>query len=599
MHVANEALPVEPLVFAHPYGDTVRTELLRDILLRKSQWITPEDIAEKRAYIELDAQAKIDLCHKAGAPFSGDPAHILFPEQAQVITAPEREVYWSGGSRLGKSVAGGCVADCNLVIPNQRIAIIADTYNLAEKEFAYAFEGFDNLFGEQAALIYDYTNVGNQHKMRIDTVWGSTLQVFVMGTDYLDSIMGSEWDIAISGEGSKLPGWVVRTKVWRALSGRSKILSNGFRLLTGRFYGLTTPDGERGYPQERLDELKAQSRGNLGSFRLGAKYFDFETQEEKTREWSDSVFHRTDPVTARPSYPKEEFESAKRRLGEDSPEFQEQFLGLSVRRSGVILNRFVEELHQFTIPNRITQREAWVQWIAQLATMRFGIGCDFGQNFGAALLGQDRDGVVRVLGEVFNKNKITSEDARDIKRMCIRVLGPLAGEPDVAYRNEDIEMQWRMIKKHVEFIWVDPAGQSDKQNLHHYLNHPLGWSANELVPTLRVMNEMFASNKILLEKNLFQLPNEIKNLVWKPSKKGIGAEASTDVPSGTRHVCDAVRYALMQMVALGKPNAPPIATSFEEAYLRSHLDASTRRDLYNEPVRSIDKIPTWIREILD
>jgi len=170
-----------------PTSKGVVEESLEDVVKKKSSVISLRDIAKSLAYVMLDGDARIKLSHMAGAPFADDPEAELHEVQKEVLSRTEREVIWHAGSRGGKSVTGGVQAFINLCIPGQRIAIIADTYEHCHNEFDYAYRAFDNLFGAYATTRYHNTNVGNQHNMRIDTVWNCTLQTFSVGNDNLDS----------------------------------------------------------------------------------------------------------------------------------------------------------------------------------------------------------------------------------------------------------------------------------------------------------------------------------------------------------------------------------------------------------------------------
>ena len=588
LHIADEANPAELLVYKNPYGDSIRTELLRDVLLRKSSWITPHDIIERRAYVYLSGDSKIELCHKAGAPFTDDPTRTLHEVQRDFLHRTERELILMGGSRLGKSVLGGCAAFAQLSIPGQRIAIVADTYDHCYHEFAYAFQAFDKVFGEDAATIYDFLHHGNQHKMQIDTVWDSTLQVFSMGNDFLDSILGSEWDLVIAAEGSKIPADIINTKVWRALLGRSKVKTSGFRLLTGRLFAFTTPDGEFGYPNYRMDIVDKMTRGKFEQYHYGNQHFNYDTKKWEPTPWETSVYIRTEGVLANPAYSREDFESAKRLLGEDSAAFQEQFMGRVVRRTGTILNRYNQDEHRSNLPNRET-----------LKRMRFGVGVDFGKNFGAVLVAHAPDGTFYVLGEVFNVEKLTSENAREIKKMCIRLLGPMFGHSQVAARPEDMEVQWNEVKRALDSIYVDSAGQQ-KDDLQSFLNYPLAFEAKpDVVASLNQLNELFGARKLFLETNLYFLPDEIKNLVWKPTKRGRGALESKEEPSGARHVCDALRYILVPMFRMGAPKGETKAYSWDEAYKLSQMDPYARKLITGETLPNLDPPNSEFEDFFD
>jgi len=582
IHIGEEASPVDQIVISHPYGDSVRTELLRDVLFKKSQWITVNDIAEKRAFIYLDGQAKVDLAHLGGAPFTDDPSHTLHKVQVDFLHRLDRECILHGGSRLGKSVVGGVEAAAGLVVPGMRIAIIADTYDHCYNEFEYAFKLFDKLYGEDATTVYDFIHHGNQHKMQIDTIWDSTLQVFSVGNDYLDSILGTEWDIIVAGEGSKIDPEIIKFKVWRALSGRAKVSSTGFRRRTGFLKIFTTPDGEFGYPNYVMDKVNKETLGQPEQYQYGNKRLDRETGKWEYTPWEETVYIRTESVLANPAYSREEFDAAEKRLGADSAAFQEQFLGLVVRRTGVILNKFNQDKHRFNLSEVPVDK---------LKTMRFGIGIDFGKNFGAVLVGMDRTGTFYVLGEVFNVEKLTSEDAQAIKQMCIRVLGKMVGIGELLVRESDMELQWKEVVKAIDLVYVDSAGQQ-KDDIQHYLGVPIGYTGGlEVTATLNMTNELFGDGRLLLESHLFTLPDEVKNLVWKPTKRGIGGEASQEKPHGQRHVCDALRYVLVPMTQLGPLKEDGKVYDFFEAYDRSQLDKVTRRAIYNEEPKKEPQIP--------
>lgn len=128
--------------------------------------VSPSDIVEQRAFIRVSPEAKVKLCHLAGAPWwDKDENAKLSKLQVEVLGRPEREKIVHGGSRLGKSVLGGCEGIIEAMLPHSKTAIVAARYDHVAHEFQYVHQGMRKLFEgvPQAFVRLVFRSTQNSH----------------------------------------------------------------------------------------------------------------------------------------------------------------------------------------------------------------------------------------------------------------------------------------------------------------------------------------------------------------------------------------------------------------------------------------------------
>ncbi len=148
--------------------------------------VSPRDIAERRAFIRIGPEARVKLCHMAGAPWwDKDKDAKLSPLQKEVLSRPEREKIIHGGSRLGKSVLGGCEGIIEAMLPYSKTAIVAARYDHVAHEFQYVAQGMRKLFDgvPQAFSRLVFRNTQNYHEHDCHTIWDGRVRGYSTDSD--------------------------------------------------------------------------------------------------------------------------------------------------------------------------------------------------------------------------------------------------------------------------------------------------------------------------------------------------------------------------------------------------------------------------------
>lgn len=206
-----------------------------------------------------------------------------------------------------------------------------------------------------------------------------------------------------------------------------------------------------------------------------------------------------------PSYPREEFERAKR----DLPDwmFRMFYLGEFARPEGLVYDCFNPSVHlvePFDIP------KDWPRVI----------GVDFGYNnpFAAIWLAVDPDNNVFAYKEYYQREKLPSEAGEEIKRMC-------EGE-------------------RIDAVVCDPSRPEAIEELRQ-LGLPAQSGNNVVLYGIQKVSEKMQSKQLFFFRGLENTLNEIEAYSWKVTN---GVKQEQPVKEFD-HLMDAMRYAIMYITS--------------------------------------------------
>jgi hypothetical protein len=226
--------------------------------------------------------------------------------QIKVVTAARR------GS---KSWSASHDAFDTVLYPDTITWIVGPTYTLAEKEFRYIHQRLvveGKKYGIPKPKICNYNpRSGN---MYIKFAWGA--EVICKSADNPASLLGDAVDLVIYSESAQLKREI-----------RERYVQPTVITTRGRELVPTTPDQAGEWVRELVEKGERADFPDIDCFH-----------------WD---------VRANPTYPREEFERARRFYGKDHPVFREQYLGEWVFHSGRVYPTFQEASHviePFQIP---------------------------------------------------------------------------------------------------------------------------------------------------------------------------------------------------------------------------------------------------------
>jgi hypothetical protein len=520
-----------------------------------------KDLVDGRAQLSLPLAGKLELLRLAGAPWNDSlPDSTLSPIQVEVLGRRERLKILHGGSGLGKSVLGGCETLCELALPNHRSAIISDTYDHCADDFAYAYQGFVQLFGEACAvrLRFERKMVG-AYDMEILPIWGSSVRCYSTGFHNGDAILGKEFDYADVAEAGGVSFDVWARKIKRALNRRAKKTRWGHQLETGRATMYTTPGEEGGCSGEEYDRVQKQTRRHPETLHAGAC------------PWVETVYIREANVLENPSYSREVFEAERKQLVSMGrlQIFEEQYEGRMTRRAGLILKSFDAERHC---------RDAWPA--EAIRGMRLGVGIDTGKHFAALLAGLDRQVHLHFLDEVYTREQSISENAEEVKRMVVELLSPAFG---VAPRTP-MEEAFEALKERIDFWFVDSASQH-KEDLIEHLDVAIESEQLELLSTLDALDDAFRDDVATITEECQWLKWEIGRYRWQSVAAKKGSTARNLMPrQWDDHAIDAARFVAVQLLAAGPLEVAAKPSTFEDAFERQQ-----RHEVFGHLVESLQE----------
>lgn len=517
-----------------------------------------------RARVELPLAAKLRLLRRAGAPWSDkNPSARLSALQQEILDRREKIMVLHGGSGVGKSCVGGQVGFCALSVPNTRIGILGATYDHAESEFRYLYEGFLKCWGPDCATRLSYKCTRTHHDMEIRTIWGSTVVAHSLDKDSGMQMYGKEFDLVILAEGSRVSADVFWRAIFRGLQRRAMRMAlcdepepdepaDWYSWETGRALIATTPDGYEGAGSAVWDRALELSQKRPDRLHYGSVPFQ------------ESIYLREADCLENPDYDRDAYRAAEATLPPDV--FAEQYQGKRVRRAGLVLREFDYSRHVRPLPDA----EA-------LLRMRFALGMDTGKHFAAVLLGMEPSRRTWCLGEVYTEAQTVRDDCTEIRRMVVERLGPVANLSMDPWRAdpEALASAWELLLNRLELFYCDDACQSQEDFLEE-LEAPILFEKPEQMGSISQVNMGFRNDELLLaadgsgEPLCPNLAWELQNWKWrvvKPTSPTMRAQLKPEDKND--HACDALRYAYVPLRKAGPlevDDAPPL--SMEEAYKR-------------------------------
>lgn len=523
--------------------------------------VTPADLAERRAYVRYGPEARIKLCHMAGAPWSDrDPTAQLHKLQRECLSRPEREKIIHGASRLGKSVLGGCEAIIEAMQPGGKLAVVAGRYDHVAHEWQYLDKGMKRLFrgtGQNAFLRLKFVHRPSQHDYDLETIWGSKARGYSVESDDGAALLGQEFTRMVLGEGSHVPHEIFEKKALRALDGALMEDATGRSREAGYVSVYTTPKGYEGCSAAEWDRIKKQTKNEPRNLWYGLVPF------------AKSCWVREANILENPAYNREVFEARKATMSKAA--FEEQYEGKMTFKTGRVLAEFDEDVH------------VRIPWEAEaIRGMQLAIGIDTGAYFGAVLCGlrSDDDGIWHraVLDEVYTEQRTIGESCAEVKEMVVRNLMEAFD-----LREMELDDAWnRIVDNNVIEVWaVDPASQHKLEIVEEFgggiaLTSPPGVEGGklELIPSLDILRAWIEAGTVNVSDSCQNLIDQIRRYVWKQTKAAGTKNAPVIVEprKAYDHLIDALRFALFALQVEGPREAPPPAITVKEAWERAQKE---------------------------
>lgn len=525
--------------------------------------ISLEDIVAGRCHIEWPLEAKLNLCHWAGAPWADRAPHAhLHGLQVEVLAHRERELIVHGASRLGKSVLGGCEGIIALHTFGARVGVFAHRWDHVSHEFQYIHKGMRDLYkGCPAALPRNhYRNSGNNQHYEVETAWNSRAKGFSTGADEGGAALGQEFSHIILGEGSKISAFIRERMLQRAIDGA--LMNQAYpREDIGRFFIFTTPSGFEGCAAYRVDQIQREFMNDITACEYGKV------------PWVTSCWIREADISENPAYDLRAMEAARKNLSAGA--FEEQYLGKMVFKTGRVYEQFREDLMVASIPGP-----------EEIARMRLALGVDTGAYFACLLMGLDRDGTLWVLDEVYTQKKDIDDSCAQIRSKFTRLFDHLFGIDD-----------WETIARRIKYLYVDPASQHKRElnkRLNMVVRHPGRHDgAFDLLPTIDQMRYQMGQNQFRISKGATWTIDQMRKYVWKETKVAGAKEKVVREPrKDNDHCMDAMRFGGVPLIEMGPTvDAPPPLT------LKDAQAAALRDRGWGEMVRQMEAPQRLNREV--
>lgn len=515
--------------------------------------ITFQDVLDRRAYIRIGPEARIRLCHRAGAPWNDKaPDAELHDLQQEVLRRRERQKIVHGGSRLGKSVLGGCEGVVEAMIPFSKLAVIAQRYDHVGAEWQYVHRGLKTLFEgkPQAFKRLTFKHQANYHDYDFETLWGSRGRGYSVESDEGAALLGQEFSRMILGEGSHISHNIYERRILRAADGWLMQSKQGAFREGGYISIYTTPKQDyEGCSAAEWERIQKQTKRQPETLHYGNVPF------------AESYWIREADVLENPYYDRKVYEARKRSMSKDA--FEEQYGGKMTFRTGRVLKSFTEDRHLVAHPTS-----------KQIQKMRLGVGIDPGTYKGIVFAGIDRSHRLWALGEVYTQQQTFVDTCHDLREAFVNFMAPVRGYPmpvdEEGYRKAFDELQ-----ESVDVWVIDPAAQ-DKidwmSELDVTLSTPVGMEGGklELLPSVERMDDWFKLGRAVVSEECDILPDQIRKYVWKQRKAPTRGAAKAPVIVEPRkeydHLIDACRFVWTMLAQMGPTDEAPSPVSIHEAW---------------------------------
>lgn len=484
----------------------------------------------------------MNLLHKAGAPWAERAPDARLSEfQKTTLRRQERHCIVHGGSRLGKSVLGGGLGICELMLPGTFTAFIAARYEHVNDEWKHFAAGLKKLFGDHQFAFTRWVHKAQQnyYAFEVETAWGSRAVGYAVDVDEGEVLLGKEFSRIIVGEGSRVSAEISENRIKRALDGR--LMNNALREESGYLTIFTTPDGYDGLSSYEWDRVERKTKGDLSKAHYGRVPF------------AETYWLCEASVLENPAYDRKVFDARQREAeaSGDTAAFDEAYRGLRTYATGRVFREFKDSAHRVEAPS-----------INELRHMRFGVGIDTGACFGAVLAGLDREGCLWWLGEVYTEKRHIRDSCARVREMVLDILGPV-------YDTADFEA----LLEAVELWVVDPASQH-KTEVSEYLGdapieHPArGQGKFDLIPTIDQLRQVMHEDKFKLVLDCSTTYDQIKKWTWKRTKTGEKNKLIVvrEPVKGHDHLLDAGRFVSIPLMELGPTKDSPTLPGLRDSY---------------------------------
>jgi len=460
----------------------------------------------------------------------------------------ERHLIIHGGSRLGKSVLGGGLGICELMLPHTFTAFVAGRYEHVNDEWKHFVAGLKNLFGDHqfAFVRWVHQSQAKYYAFEVETIWGSRAVGYAVDVDEGEVLLGKEFSRVIVGEGSRVSAEISENRIKRALDGR--LMNNKLREESGYLSIFTTPDGYEGLSSYEWDRIERKTKGDLSLVHYGRVPF------------AESYWLCEASVLENPAYDRKVYEARQREAeaAGDTAAFDEAYRGLRTYASGRVFREFKDSLHRVEMPDH-----------NQIRLMRLGVGIDTGACFGAVLAGLDRDGHLWWLGETYTEKRHIRESCAKVREMILNVLGPVFDTSSFDTVSEAID------------LWViDPASQHKTECAEYLgdvaLEHPArGQGKFDLIPTIDQVRQVMHEDRFHLVKELAITYEQMRRWVWKRTKTGEKGKLIVvrEPVKGNDHLLDAGRFVSVPLMELGPRMDPPPVVGFKQSYQDAQREA--------------------------
>ncbi|MGE0433281.1 MAG: terminase family protein [Planctomycetota bacterium] len=270
------------------------------------------------------------------------------------------------GSRFGKSLAAAMEVVHQALSPHCIIWIVGPTYALALKEFHFAISGLRKV---DSQLIASVTGEFSDNRSAVARLRNGTV-IVTKSAGNPTSLLGEEVDLMVLAEASRIDADAWRRHLRPRLGTRC-----------GHAIVPTTPDGADDWVHEMFSQGLEEGEAACETASFGPY-----------------------AVIENPHFPKGEFELARRTLPINT--FNEQYLGMFVRGTGLVYPEFNRRTHVFDDRDLPGGWRDWPVWR----------GIDFGYRnpFVCVWMAKDDEGRWWVLDELYEREMLVEVAARMI-----------------------------------------------------------------------------------------------------------------------------------------------------------------------------------------
>ena len=519
--------------------------------------VNPRDIKNRRAFLRRSFVGKLLIAHWAGAPWNDKkPKAFLHALQVEYIARREREKLVHGGSRLGKSVIGGCFGIDAATRPFRIIHVVAARYDHVAKEWQYIYAGLQKLFKGHRRVIPDlrFTAKQNYYDFGLRTAWETTGTGISTDADDGAALLGTASTDMILGEGSHIAVSIWEKRCVRALDGATMTNARLAEIEEmGRSSIATTPKGFEGCSASEWERVMKSTKRRPEKLHYGAC------------PWGRTVWIREASVLENPDYQKEVYDARSQSM--DRRAFEEQYGGKMTFASGRVLHAFDEERHLIRMPTE-----------DEIRRMRLGMGIDTGAFTAFELAGLNPDKKMFALGEAYTEKLSLRKTLEVVAEMLVDTLGPVYDTTD-----------YREILGYIDIWSIDPASQVKVDLIEEWdvsLMGPNTADTKSVLQTLNMMNQWLESDRLfIVEEACPYLVDQAKKYVWKIVKaasKNVSAPTIREPLKEYDHCIDALRFGLVMLEPCGPLEVPVAPRNFKEEYermQRESLTAPLRRQL--------------------